>query len=176
MKVGVPDLTVVRAVTVVLRLEVDDLLLTMPGTRVGHGPKRPCCRTATMPLASLAGRPGCGKRPRARIAARPGAGATTERCRKYMTTLHRGVLFLEVRATLRRAVRKLWPFGRRADDDRLDDARGDDDGEGAFVRTGPPRRPRPSSAVALELPSEPVRTEARADEHVKGFLRRILGH
>jgi hypothetical protein len=80
----------------------------------------------------------------------------------------------EVRATLRRVVRKLWPFGRRPpwrDDEWLED----DGGEGALVPIGPPRRPRPSGAVALELPVEPIRTDARADAHARGFLRRFLG-
>jgi hypothetical protein len=78
-----------------------------------------------------------------------------------------------MRATLRRVARKLWPFGRRparCEDDWLDD-----DGDAALVPVGPPRRPRPSGAVALELPGEAIVTEARADEHARGFLRRLLG-
>jgi hypothetical protein len=77
-----------------------------------------------------------------------------------------------MRATLRRVARKVWPFGRRpprCDDGWLDD------GDAALVPVGPPRRPRPSGAVALELPGEAILTEARADEHARGFLRRLLG-
>ena len=36
------------------------------------------------------------------------------------------------------------------------------DEEPALVPTGPPRRPRPSSAVSLELPVEPEDVDARA--------------
>jgi hypothetical protein len=35
------------------------------------------------------------------------------------------------------------------------------DEEPALVPAGPPRRPRPSSAVALELPEEPQDVDAR---------------
>jgi hypothetical protein len=54
--------------------------------------------------------------------------------------------------------------GRRRRDDKSDD-----NGDAALVPLGPLRLPRPSSAVALELASEPVRTRARADEYVKDF-------
>jgi hypothetical protein len=38
------------------------------------------------------------------------------------------------------------------------------DEEPALVPVGPPRRPRPSSAVALELPEEPKDVDARGHE------------
>jgi len=38
------------------------------------------------------------------------------------------------------------------------------DEEPALVGAGPPRRPPPSSAAALDLPEEPIDTDARGHE------------
>jgi hypothetical protein len=73
-----------------------------------------------------------------------------------------------MRAALRRAARRVWPFGRRPPDDEWPDE------EPARVPVGPPRRPRPASSVALEPPLPPVRVDAHAGVYAKRFIRRLL--